>query len=266
MDAFNVNSVRWILGSLAALSLVACGGGDDKSTDVSTSAATEEDYDDVSQSLGVAVASSNNGGEVGSFSDAVAIAVGLPPLDLQVKASGEFAGSRAGLSYDYSGACRDAQEQSLDACGVATDDASVRVSWSGDLALPNFSARVQRNGQWQLANLKSGTAEFNGTSDFAFDAQFQSSFRNVARHWNLDYRADYAAVRVQILPRQIVGGSIRYALTADRQASSDGGQSAARFAMTADISFAAGGATLVLDGSHAYAVDLTTGAVRRQAQ
>ena len=70
-------------------------------------------------------------------------------------------------------------------------------------------------------------------------------------------------MRVQLLPRQVVAGAIHFDVTAQRLASSDRGESAARFDMSADVSFSATTTTLVLDGTHSYAVDVNTGAVAR---
>jgi hypothetical protein len=252
-----------LLGSvvfLTGLGGIACSSSDKSEG----GAATNDDYDDVAQSLGVAVATGNGGGDVGSLSDSVDIAVGLPPLDVTLKAAGEFTGIRAGVSYDYKLECKNTAGATLDACNVETDDAAAQVTWSGDLALPNFAASVDRQGQWQLSNLKSGTAVFSGSGDLTFDAKFQSSFRNVERNYHLSYSADYVDVKVQVLPRLVVGGTIHYAVDAERIASSNAGDSSAKFSMDADVVFGAdGGATLTLDATHRYNVNATTGVVVR---
>jgi hypothetical protein len=255
-----------LLGSLVILSAAACSSSSDGDDDTGTSAASLEDYDDVAQSMGVAIAWNDGGGDVGSLSDSTDLVVGVPPLDLTVKSAGEFGGIRAGLSYDYALSCSDVSGASLDACGLGTDSANVRVNWSGDLALPNFTASVDRSGDWQVSGVKSGVAQFAGSSDFSFDAKFQSSFRGIEREWKLSYSADYAAVKVQLLPRAVLGGSVHYAVNAERLASSHRGDSEARFSMAADLAFSNTSATLTLDGSHAYAVDVHTGTVSRQTR
>lgn len=238
-----------------ALSTAACGSDD---------AATDEDYDDVAQSLGVVVSTGNGGGEVASLSDSTDLAVGVAPLGITLKASGEFNGSRAGLSYDYALTCSGASGQQLSKCGAETDTAKVSVAWSGDLALPHFSAAVDREGTWQLTGVQSGTAVFSGSSSFEADAEFQAAWRNIRRHYHLSYRATYDAITVQRAPRQIVSGSVHYDVAASRKASSTSGSSEATFDVSADLTFASGSAELVLDGSHRYTLNVATGQVMRR--
>ena len=247
----------FVVTSVLALSTAACGSDNEDS-------ATEEDYDDVAQSLGVVVSTGNGGGEVASLSDSTDLAVGLAPLGITLKASGEFNGNRAGLSYDYALACSDEAGQALARCGADTHTAQVDVTWSGDLVLPNFSASVERDGTWQLTGLQGGTAVFSGSSSFEADATFQAAWRNIQRHYHLSYRATYDDIAVQRLPRQIVSGAVHYDVTASRKASSTSGASDAKFDVSADLTFTGGSAELVLDGSHRYTLNVATGQVMRQ--
>ncbi|HMJ13204.1 MAG TPA: hypothetical protein VK524_17405 [Polyangiaceae bacterium] len=235
----------------------ACGDSDNDS------AATEEDYDDVAQSLGVVVSTGNGGGEVVSLADSSDLAIGIAPLGITLKAAGEFNGSRAGVAYDYALTCSDERGQRLDACGAQTDTASVNVAWSGNLVLPNFSAAMERQGTWQLTGLQAGTAVFSGNSSFEADAQFQAAWRNIQRKYHLSYTAVYDDVTVQRLPRGIVSGSVHYDVTASRKASSDKGASEATFDVSADLTFSNGSADLTLDGSHHYTVNVVSGQVTR---
>jgi hypothetical protein len=245
----------FVVTSALALSTAACGNDD---------SATDEEYDDVAQSLGVVVSTGNGGGEVASLSDSADLAVGLPPLGITLKASGEFNGSRAGLSYEYALACSDENGQALARCGTDTHTAKVDVAWSGDLVLPNFSASVERQGTWQLTGVQSGTAVFSGSSSFEADAEFQAAWRNIQRHYHLSYRATYDDITVQRAPRQIASGAVHYDVTASRKASSTSGNSDAKFDVSADLTFKNGSADLVLDGSHRYTLDVFTGKVTRR--
>jgi hypothetical protein len=245
----------FVVTSVLVLSTAACGGNEDSATD--------EEYDDVAQSLGVVVSTGNGGGEVASLSDSADLAIGLAPLGITLKASGEFNGSRAGLAYDYSLSCSDEDGQALARCGAETDTAQVEVAWSGNLALPHFSASVDRRGTWQLTGVQSGTAVFSGSSSFEADAQFQAAWRNIQRHYHLSYEASYDDITVQRAPRQIVSGAVHYDVAASREASSTRGESEATFDVSADLTFNNGSAELVLDGSHRYTLNVATGQVTR---
>lgn len=242
-----------LLAPIFVLATAACSGSDDSSA----SHATNDDYDDVAQSLGALVATNGGGGDVGSLSDSADLAVGVAPFGIQVNASGKFGGDRLGVTYDYSLTCKDGQGQTLAQCGPTTDQATVDVNWSGNLGLPNFSAALERHGQWQLSGIQSNTVTFDGNGTFSFDARFQS-LRNVEREYHLSYTAEYGAVLLQRLPRMVKGGSVHYDVTAERKASSKRGESRATFKMDAKLTFDENGnATLTLDGSHHYSVNAT---------
>src|SRR5262249_42519224 len=109
--------------------LASCGGGGQ---------ATENEYNDVAQAIGSTTETTNGGGEVGSFSDSATLATGQMPAGFSAAGSGHFAGTHLGLDYDYQITCSPAP------CGPATNNAEVKVSWSGSLDLPNLQASIDR--------------------------------------------------------------------------------------------------------------------------
>jgi hypothetical protein len=232
----------------------------------STTQPTAADYDDVAQGLSSVTATSASGGEVVSITDSVSLSIGTATPGISLKAAGEFAGSRLGLSYDYAITCNDAAGAKMTACDRTTADAAVNVNWSGDLTLPNLSAKVQREGDWKLTNIQSGTVVVAGKGEFDFDATFQSLFRNVERSYHVGYSADYSNVQVRLAPGAIVGGSIKYVIDAQRKASTPRHESQANFHMDGLLEFGSDGhATLTLDGEFRYALDTTTGMVTKMA-
>jgi hypothetical protein len=248
-----MNRKLTLLGSVL---LLLAGCSDD------TTPATEADYDDVAQALSAVVATSGGGGEVGSLQDSTSIAIGEPTADITLKATGEFVGNRLGLSYDYSVTCSDVDGKTLERCGASTNTAAVNVAWSGKLAALGLTADVQREGAWTLASLKSGTAEVSGKGTFDFDVEFQSLFRNVTREYHVNYAADYAAVKVQLAAKKVVGGSVTYDIHAERKASGPRRDTSATFDMNGVLAFASdGSATLTLDDNFKYNVDTTSGVV-----
>jgi hypothetical protein len=226
--------------------------------------ASEADYDDVAQALSVGVATNNSGGDIGSLQDSASIAVGTPTLGITVSASGEFVGNRLGVDYDYSVACSDAAGTALDRCGANTDSAKVAIKWSGELAIPNLSASVARDGHWDLSEIQSGTVQVDGDGHFDLDVQFTALFRDVTRHYSLSYDATYDGVQVRRLPAGVVGGTVSYSVKAERMASGTRGDSEASFDMDAALTFGSNAsAMLTLDGKYQYAVDTSSGQITK---
>lgn len=229
--------------------LASCGGGGQ---------ATEDEYNDVAQAIGSTTSTGNGGGEVGSFSDSATLATGQMPPGLSASGSGHFAGTHLGLDYDYQITCSPAP------CGAATDSAEVKVSWSGSLDLSNLQASIDRSGDWTLTGVQSGTATFAGEGSFSFDIAVQSLFRTANASYHLDYDATYSAVRIDVATRRPVGGSIHYQISAQHDASGPNGSASGNFDIDAVVTFAADGtATLTLDGSHHYTINLANGIVTK---
>jgi hypothetical protein len=236
------------------LSLSACAGS-------SSDQPTDADYDDVAKSVGSVVAA-NGGGEVATIEDAASISVGALPIDLSLEASGEVRGSRFGLTYSYMFECSDSLGNSLDVCDESTDTADVDMAWSGEIVIPNeLTASVERSGQWTMTNIQSGTASIDGVSSFDFDASFDGD--DVDRRYHFSYSAEYDHIVVEMTPSRLVSGTIRYDISADRFVSVDGGDDIdVSFDIDAVLTFDAdGNATLVLDGTRTYDVDVATGHV-----
>ncbi len=227
--------------------LASCGGGGQ---------ATEDEYNDVAQAIGTTTSTGNGGGEVGSFSDSATLATGQMPAGLSAAGSGHFAGTHLGLDYEYQITCSPAP------CGAATNNAEVQVSWSGSLDLSNLQASIDRSGDWTLTNVQSGTATFSGEGSFSFDIAVQSIFRNAQASYHLDYDATYSAVLINVATRKPVGGSIHYQISAQHDASGPNGSASGNFDMDAVVTFASDGtASLTLDGSHHYTINLANGTV-----
>jgi hypothetical protein len=242
-----VDSCLWAASCLA----VGCSSSDP---------ATEADYDDVAQSLSSVVAAGSTGGDVGAMSDSADVSLGATTAAVHVDASGKYVGSHIGLSYEYTATCTDAAGGKLAKCGSTTDDSTIKVAWSGDLALPSVTAAVQREGTWKLSNIQSGTVSISGDGEFTLDAKLDSLFRNVSRTYHVGYSAEYADVEFDLATRHAESGSVSYVIDAERTASGARGDSDAKFHMNGVLAFNAdGSATLTLDHSFSYRIDTVTG-------
>ncbi len=237
--------------SLSLVSSVACSTTNDHT-------ATQDELDDVAQQMASTTAPGGGGGEVGSMSDSMTLALGGSLPGFTLAGSGMLTGTHGGLTYSYGITCKDASGATLPACSSLTNSADVDLMWSGTLALPNFTASVTRNGNWSLIGLQTSQATISGNGSFTFDASVTSIFRASTSTYHLSYDAMYDAVLIDTATKLAVGGDVKY--TIDGQHTTGGATS--QFSIDADLAFHADGtATLTLDGSHEYTLDLSTGVV-----
>jgi hypothetical protein len=199
------------------------------------------------------------------MADSVSLALGVVPSGISATASGSFQGSHLGVTYNYSLTCKNAAGV-VGLCGPTTDQATVNISWSGNLTSTNVDASVTRSGNWTITGLQSSTATFSGDSDFMFDATLRSIFRpGVTATYSFDANASYNAVRISTQDRKVIDGSASFDLTAHHTVTGAGaGNVNASFDVQAEITFHADHtATLVLDGTQHYSLNLDTGIVVR---
>ena len=223
------------------------------------------EYDEVAQSLGGAVVMSSGGGELGAVSDSVAIALGDVPLGFRVSGSGQIEGQHGGLEYRYQVTCRDAAGQELPACNDTTDRAGVTVAWSGQLELPRFRIASERNGAWTLSELQSETAAFAGTSDFHVNVATEPHQGPALRTYDLSYTAEYEGIEVDVAAGRITAGRAHLAVAAERTQTGNGQDQELTFEVDAVLTFDGDNtATLVIDGTHTFEIDLNSGRVSRR--
>jgi hypothetical protein len=237
-----------------ALSITAC---------AANNTPTPEQYDDTAQAIASTTATGGGGGDVASMSDSVAISLGTMPQGFSLTGDGHFHGSRLGVDYNYSITCKSATGV-VGVCGPTTDQATVDVAWSGNLASTNVDASVMRSGSWSLTGLQSETATFNGDSTFSFDATLRSIFRpGVTSTYSFDASASYSAIKIATQQRQVIGGTASFDVSAHATVTGAGSNNSDKsFDVHAQITFHADHtADLVLDATRHYSLNLTTGVV-----
>lgn len=232
----------------AAMALAACG---------QDGAATEEDYDQVAQSL-----AATSPGESSAVVIASELALGTAPLGLHLAGLGRFEGDLFGLSWQLAITCRDATGAEL-RCGAGTDAAVIDGAWSGTLTLPRLTASAHRTGHWELTGLQSATATLAGDAHGTLDAAFTSASGANTKTLALTYDATYEAVAIDTASRLAVGGRVHYVVDATRTHTTPGTSERAAFGVDAVLEFTADGAWLVLDGDHRYMLDLAAGTAIR---
>jgi hypothetical protein len=229
----------------------------------SSSSATPEQYDATAQAIATTTANGGSGGDVASMSDSVNIALGTVPLGFSLQGAGHFQGTRLGLAYNYAITCKSLVGATLAVCDHTTNEATVDVSWSGSFSSGGLDATTMRDGTWTVTGLQTDTATFSGDSNLSFDVTLTSALRTAT--YSFDASASYDAVRISTLARQVIDGSASFDLTAHSTVTGAGtGNASASFGVHAAITFHADHtATLMLDGTQHYTIDLTTGAVVR---
>jgi hypothetical protein len=227
---------------------------------------TAEEYDDTAQAIGGAVVTGGGGGDVASMADSVSISLGAMPLGLAVMATGQVGGNRLGIDYTYTATCKDAAGAVLAKCDRTTDRAQIDVAWSGNLDTSNLDAAVSRDGSLTITGLQSDTATISGDSSFSFDTTLQSIFhQGVTSSFAFDASATYNAIVVSTQDRQVVGGSAAFSVTAHRKVTGTTGHDVDKaFEVDATIAFNADhSASVVLDGTEHFTLNVTTGSVKR---
>jgi Putative Ig domain len=240
--------------AVSALSLAACSSNDHQ--------VTAQEYDDIAQNIGSTTAHGGGGGDVGSMKDVIQLSLGTMPIGLSIDAKGHISGNKLGLTYDYQVTCSDASGAAQATCGKTTDRADIQVAWTGNLALPNLTASVDRHGEWKLAGLQSDKITLDGDGTFTLDADVKSIVRPAEATYHLAYQGSYAAVVFDTVQQAPVSGTIHYAIAAKHTETAGQNTSTATFDVDAEITFQGGGkASLVIDGSQHYTIDLATGVV-----
>lgn len=222
---------------------------------------TDEDYDQVAQSLGAATAAR---GDVAAITVANDLALGVLPLGFSLEGSGRYQGNFLGLSYELAIECRDASGQVMPLCNASSASASVSTAWSGTLSLPRLEASASRTGTLVLSGLQDELLTVDGSAHFDLMSEFSSASNQNHKTLALRYDATYDGVIVDTAASTFVDGEIHFAVNGERTHTTPGMADERAFELDATISFAADGTyTLVLDGERTYTVDAATGVVVR---
>ncbi|HEX3479664.1 MAG TPA: hypothetical protein VHT91_31790 [Kofleriaceae bacterium] len=259
------------------LSIAACTASSPLSS--SSTPATAADYEDTAQTIASATVTGDssglNFGDVIVFRDALDIARGRLPLGFVRDSDNHCHGSHMGVGHDFTVACKDAAGATQTACNAVTDSATVTVKLTGSLQTPSLSFSIDREASFTLTGLQSATATFNGDSSFSLDESLTSVFRQgVTSALMFDATAGYKAITVTTADRTITGGSASFEVKAHRTVTGTGGGSGSgmgsnhdvdkSFDVTAMLTFNGDGtATLVLDGTQTFKIDLKTGKITK---
>lgn len=240
----------------SALALAACSSG---------RSATPEEADDVAQAISVTLADGDRTGDVASMRDSVEMALGQVPFGFSRGANGQIHGRRFNLEFSFTVTCLDAAGATLERCGRTTDQATIDVAWSGSIDTRRFDSTVNRIGSWSLTDLQSEIATLSGLSAFSLDTTLSPIFRpEVTSTYELDMAAAYDAVRIEVDSRTPIGGKAFFDVSAHRVVTGSNHDVDSSFDLDAELTFHEDHtASLVIDGTRHYLIDLDTGRIIR---
>lgn len=234
---------RLITASLALCltSLTAC-GDDDRGAAPSTSVEREA----LAQTI-AATAVDEDGGEIGSIAQSIALFEGevLPGLQLDVE--GRFFGYRGGFELFYDVDCQDAFGVPT-ACGPAASSARIEASWTASVSLPRRTAEARYDGRWTVERLADGRYRVDGRGDLAFDGDFASASGKNTKTTDLSWAANYEALIIAPQQnRRPVDGQVVYAIEIERTHDTPGRARSETVDIDAILSFDGADAHLVVD-------------------
>lgn len=228
----------------------------------SSRVATPEEADDAAQAIGLMV-SGGGGGDVTAMIDAVQIARGSTPRGLRQMPDGHVHGHRVNVDFSYMVVCKNAAGAVLMPCDRTTNEAMVDIAWSGSVSTPSFDAMMNRVGTWVLSGLLSEVATFSGASTFSSSATLRPSFRSgVTKTYEFDTAAAYDAIEIIVADPRPIGGFAIFDVSARHTVAGTAHDIDASFTVHAELTFFADHtATLVIDGTRHYRIDLDTGRI-----
>jgi hypothetical protein len=234
------NQARWTLALIGAL-VPSC-------ADV-----WHSEYDDLAKIVGAGLATPDGGGDLGAIADTTMLARGIVPDGFT--SDGLVAqGKRWGVTYRYTVMCSDEFAKPLARCDWRTDRALVLASRSGELAMPDFTARLRDQGTWNITSVGSPIAFVSGSvATMSQEVDFLDRTYFVTDTGELKAFVDMAR-------QDMMGGTIARRLEVERY--DDDGDWWRSFTIAAEVTILSPGtASLALDVDHLYEVDLATGEV-----
>jgi len=245
---------------------VVVGGGDgavsdagvvaDAPVDAFVDRGVEQDYDDLAVTLAGAIRST----QLQAMVDGVNAAYGGGQLPgFTVVQPGELYGVRGSVRYDYSFHCEDQQAHDNFTCGPESDHIHWLATIDGPVMIDALSfSEFKMTTHWAIHEIYLNKPQVEETNRMLLDASLATDgnrFQLTVDGTNFDH------VRIAPQPTLPFAGGITYAITATRTRATANPQ-VRSYTAAATVSFAANGqATITLDGTHTYAVDMVTGGV-----
>lgn len=219
----------------------------------------EEDYDDMAATLAGAMRSQ----ELQAMVDGVNAAYGGGTLPgFTSPQPGELTGQRGSVSYDYMFHCEDQSANDNFTCGPASDHIHWMATIEGPVMIDALSfSEYKLTTKWTIHEIYLDKPQVEGydhlllVADLATDA---TKFQLTVDGPTFDH------VRLDPMPTLPFAGGVAYTITAKRTRAT-ANPSVRSYTAAATVTYTGpGAATLVLDSTHTYNIDMATGSVSRQ--
>lgn len=219
----------------------------------------EEDYDDLAATLAGAFRTQ----ELQAMVDGVNAAYGGGQLPgFTSPQPGELTGQRGSVTYDYMFHCEDQSAHDNFTCGPASDHIHWMATINGPVMIDALSfSELKLTTKWTIHEIYLDKPQVEGydhlllVADLSTDA---TKFQLTVDGPNFDH------VRLDPMPTLPFAGGVTYTITAKRTRAT-ATPSVRSYTAAATVTYTGpGAATLVLDGTHTYNIDMGTGAVSRQ--
>ena len=217
----------------------------------------EQDDDDLATTLaGIARTA-----QLAAMVDTTVIAYGGAPTGLTLVQPGDFAGTRDGVSYSYTFECEDTTGTHVPTCDSTMDHVHMLATADGAVMIDTLAMpEVKQTEHWIEREINLDKPRIEGTGRQLVSAHLATT----GTAFKLTVDGTYTHVRFDPMPTLPLSGTVAYAISAQRTRAT-ATPTDRTFTAMANLTFAAGGqATISLDGTHNYTVDMASGAVTRQ--
>ncbi|HEV7556213.1 MAG TPA: hypothetical protein VGO00_12185 [Kofleriaceae bacterium] len=230
----------------------------DASIDAGPDRGVEQDDDD----LAFALAEITRSIGMTAMIDGMDIGYAIPIPGFTNPTPGEFSGTRDTGTFDYIYHCEDDAGNDNFTCGPTANHVHVAATIAGSTTIDNMTLSEDKVGShWTVRNISAGAPQYEDTGRFLITCTLGSD----GTRFQLTLDGTWNEVRFDPEPATTLpfAGNIVYTMTGNRH------RAAATppdvdLTGTWTMTFAAGGqATIAIDPTHNYAVDLTTGSTIR---
>lgn len=229
----------------------------DAAPDAFVDRGVEQDYDDLATTLaGIARTT-----QLSAMVDTTVIAYGGAPAGLTLVQPGDYAGTRDGISSTYTFECEDTTGTHVPNCDSTMDHVHMFATADGAVMIDTLALpEVKQTEHWIEREINLYKPRIEGTGRQLVSAHLSSS----GTVFKLTVDGTYTHVRFDPMPTMPLSGTVAYSISAQRTRAT-AAPTDRTFAATANLTFTSGGqATIAVDGTHSYTVDMASGTVTRQ--
>ena len=217
--------------------------------------AIEQDYDDAATAMASVLQIPADIAVV----DGINMAYGTPPAGFTNTSTGVWSGTHDAIAYTYTYHCEDVNGIDTYTCGPGTNHIHWEVSANGTAAMAAFAMSEDRLvTHWHIRDIDENKPRVEDLGRFYITGRVAAD----ATRLQLTVDSTWTHVRFAPQPGLPFDGAIAATITGHRSRATSS-PTDRDFTMTVAITFTNGPATIAIDGTHNYSVDMTTGAVTR---